>query len=53
MNIGGHLVTVRGSEHWHSFPRQVVESLSLKSDWTVHQKMSGHDPGYPGLCNSA
>lgn len=53
MNIKRHLAIVQMSEHWHSFPIQAVEYASLKSDRTFSQKMSGHDPRYTGIGNSA
>lgn len=42
MNIRRPLVIVGMSDHCH-----------LKSDWTVSQKMFGHDPGYLGIRDSA
>lgn len=53
MNIRRHLVILQMSEHWHSFPRQAMESQPSKSDRTVNQQMSEHDPRYPSICNSA
>jgi len=31
VNIRKHFFTVRVTEHWHRFPRESVESLSLEA----------------------
>ena len=30
LNIRKHFFTVRAAEHWHRFPREIVESPSLE-----------------------
>lgn len=41
--------TVKATEHWHRFPREVVESLFLQ----IVQKLSGCGPAQPAFADPA